>query len=547
MPRSPNSGPAPLTVRVDPRRFPAERARHVLGTVLDSLGFCWSFGVDEKADVPSLRLYYGPPESCGDADVVVPETVGELDDAELQALDGSPPSGRDGRVRWHHDLVRVAFHLLARQEELDEPARDPLRRFDAGQSRLHRLALADRPALDEALARFGAAIESVAAVHGVPQPRVRRWPHRKSWAAALSHDIDDLGYRDPWFGARCAASFLRNGDPYALRKGGGTLLQWARNRLTGTRYSRWYLDEWLRLEDSAGFRSTFFFVAAGADKHRRDPSYDVTEERLAATLRRMSADGWEVGVHGSFDSYDSAARIRDEKRRLEQVLERPVLGIRQHYLRFAFPLTWRHHEEAGYAYDGTLGFRERLGYRAGTTAPFRPYDPEVGRPLELLALPLTMMDGVLFQEHGPQRDAVDAAIHRCCDTVAALEGLAVFLWHQYTFDRRDRPGWWEAYRTIVERLRSDPAVWVATMADVAHWWRARGDLAVERYQRDGSGSLRLVLRAERGLPGSAALALAQAPAGGGWRLRDQGGAGGELALPRLEPGDTVAVELVPLD
>ena len=125
-----------------------------------------------------------------------------------------------------------------------------------------------------------------------------------------------------------------------MRKGLGTLLQWGHNRLTGRDYARWYLDEWLRLEDEAGFRSTFYFVAADEQKSSYDPNYNVTEPRLAAQLRSMVERGWEIGVHGSFDSYCSAQRLSAERERLQDVLDAPVEGIRQHYLRFAVPDTW---------------------------------------------------------------------------------------------------------------------------------------------------------------------------------------------------------------
>ena len=52
-------------------------------------------------------------------------------------------------------------------------------------------------------------------------------------------------------------------------------------------------------------------------------------------------------------------------------------------------------EQAGYAYDSTVGYNETVGYRAGTSQVFRPSGATT-----LLELPLHIQDGALFY---PQR------------------------------------------------------------------------------------------------------------------------------------------------
>ena len=52
-------------------------------------------------------------------------------------------------------------------------------------------------------------------------------------------------------------------------------------------------------------------------------------------------------------------------------------------------------EQAGYAYDPTVGYNETIGYRNGTTQVFRPLGAQT-----LLELPLHIQDGALFY---PQR------------------------------------------------------------------------------------------------------------------------------------------------
>ena len=63
------------------------------------------------------------------------------------------------------------------------------------------------------------------------------------------------------------------------------------------------------------------------------------------------------------------------------------IGVRIHWLlrdENTFPAL----EEAGFAYDSTVGYNETIGYRSGTTQVFRPAGVR-----SLLELPLHDQDG----------------------------------------------------------------------------------------------------------------------------------------------------------
>jgi hypothetical protein len=229
----------------------------------------------------------------------------------------------------------------------------------------------------------------------------------------------------------------------------------------------------------------------------------------------MSERGWEIGVHSSFDSYRSSQKIRAERERLQAVLGECVKGVRQHYLRFAVPDTWLYHEEAGYDYDATLGFRDSLGFRAGLTTPFTPYNLADDRPFSLLELPLSMMDTVLFQQHNLKPDAALLAALDYAKKVKDVQGHLILLWHQHTFEVDSRPGWWSVYRSILSHLAQDSTVYVATMSEVGTWWQARQSLKLLGETTNGNRR-RVHLRAYRPIPQSLRLDFVSE----GWRLVD---------------------------
>ena len=59
--------------------------------------------------------------------------------------------------------------------------------------------------------------------------------------------------------------------------------------------------------------------------------------------------------------------------------------------------TSRRSPSSGFAYDSSLGFGGAPGFRAGIAHPFRPWDFEHDRPLDLVEIPLAVMDVTLAE------------------------------------------------------------------------------------------------------------------------------------------------------
>ena len=83
--------------------------------------------------------------------------------------------------------------------------------------------------------------------------------------------------------------------------------------------------------------------------------------------------------------------IRSYYGRLREAAGTPLRSIRQHYLRFVYPQTWRQQADEGFFVDSTLGFAEQEGFRNGVCHPFLPWDAETSAPLPLWEVPLTVM------------------------------------------------------------------------------------------------------------------------------------------------------------
>ena len=151
-----------------------------------------------------------------------------------------------------------------------------------------------------------------------------------------------------------------------------------------------------------------------------------------------------------------------------------VRGQRYHFLRLDPQRNLAHLEQAGFAYDSSLGFGDAPGFRAGIAHPFRPWDPEREAPRELVEVPLAVMDVTLSAERYLNLSARqgEARLRALLDWAEANGGGFAVLWHSEQYDSALHPGWDRLYRRFIESVRARGGVCVqaGTLAEEAHEW-----------------------------------------------------------------------------
>ena len=225
----------------------------------------------------------------------------------------------------------------------------------------------------------------------------------------------------------------------------------------------WQFEEIMELEEDLGVRSTFFFLNEKhlfRDKGPRDwvklknwklftGRYDIMDEEIVDVIQTLDKGGWEVGLHGSYESYNDLERLRYEKEVLESILGHEVVGGRQHYLNFDRPRTWEYHREIGLRYDASSGSSTEFGFEHGYQ-PFRPFDDE------FVVLPLTAMEVTLLD------DSLDEAKNRLDRLMAeaAEHGAAMtVLWHPKFFNESEFQGYRSLYRWLI-RTAQEQNAWI---------------------------------------------------------------------------------------
>ncbi|WP_236044607.1 polysaccharide deacetylase family protein [Haloarcula nitratireducens] len=278
-------------------------------------------------------------------------------------------------------------------------------------------------------------------------------PDGHEFALCLTHDVDR-----PFKTYQSVFYALTRQDPSHLLD----LAPW--------RTPYWTFDELLDFERGEGVRSAFYILDEQSLFTDRPPAewltmegwqlyagrYDIEDERIRGLLSKLLDGGWEVGLHGSYESVDDRERLAAEKDHLETVLGESVLGGRQHYLRLEEPETWEHYRDLGLQYDTTLGSPTEYGFTDGYE-PFRPFGDE------FVVFPLTAMEAAL-PDPSDSFEAAWAACKSLLSEAEANDAVMTVLWHPRYFSS-DHPGFDRLYRRLV-RTALDRGAWVGSPGDL---------------------------------------------------------------------------------
>ncbi|WP_193569478.1 MULTISPECIES: polysaccharide deacetylase family protein [Halostella] len=218
----------------------------------------------------------------------------------------------------------------------------------------------------------------------------------------------------------------------------------------------WQFETVMELEEELGVRSAFYFLNEKHLFREKSPTdwfrlenwkryigrYDIESPEMVDVIQTLDDGGWEIGLHGSYESYTDPERLKYEKEALEDVLGHSITGCRQHYLNLSIPETWRYHREIGFQYDASLGAKTEYGFKYGDDVK-HPFDDEFA------VFPLTIMEvglpGVSTDIEGAWEEC-----RRILDEAGERQAVVTILWHLRMFNEQEFPGYRRLYRRIVE-------------------------------------------------------------------------------------------------
>jgi peptidoglycan/xylan/chitin deacetylase (PgdA/CDA1 family) len=324
------------------------------------------------------------------------------------------------------DVFGGVFFLLTRYEELVDRRRDAHGRFPDRAALAYREGFLHRPLANEYVELLWAAMRWL-------WPRIRRRPRR--FRALLTHDVDwplcTAGRNWLQVGRRAALDILRRRDLGPAEARVRSYLKTRRGDITADLWNTF--DRIMDLSERCGLQSAFYFITERTAGNL-DGTADIDDPWIRALLRRVHARGHEVGLHGSYHSAGSPARIARQFARLRAVcaaegIDQTRWGGRQHYLRWENPTTWQGWADAGLQYDSTLGFAGTTGFRAGTCYEYPVFNLRTRRPLALRERPLVAMEQAAFTAAGFDLEAACTRLIAHARVCRRFDGDFVLLWH----------------------------------------------------------------------------------------------------------------------
>ncbi|MFW6025193.1 MAG: polysaccharide deacetylase family protein [Candidatus Woesearchaeota archaeon] len=188
----------------------------------------------------------------------------------------------------------------------------------------------------------------------------------------------------------------------------------------------WTFNKILNIEKKYGVKSTWFFKSSGK-------SYNINDKNLKVVINKIIKKGNEIGLHADFESFNNLNNLKKEKNLLENSIGNKVFGVRNHYLLFDVNKTWDIQEKCGFKYDSTYGYANEIGYRNGDCFSFNAYSLEQKKELDLIVLPLTIMDCTLLNYMNLNIEESFNKVKELIDIVKNKKGIIVINWHNDYF------------------------------------------------------------------------------------------------------------------
>ncbi|MHA1428085.1 MAG: polysaccharide deacetylase family protein [Candidatus Helarchaeota archaeon] len=327
------------------------------------------------------------------------------------------------------------WDLFTKNEEYNPAFLDQYQRFRYYLSK-HRTVLI--PEVSEFLVQNGLKIQ---------------YPEEKSFAVCLTHDIDVIGYSN----LRTFYDAMHTLSKFQIRNAMKILRSIFNKNYNPLRK----FTQIMNLEEKYEGKSTFFFLSLG--KGELDFNYSL--EKISDELFSIIDKGFEVGLHGGHNAYLNLKEIKSQKERLEKIIKKEVIGYRNHFMRFKVPTTWELLKTAGFKYDTTFGYPDCVGFRNGICYPFKPYNLNTDQYIDILEVPLTIMDGTLDLYMQLNTQNAWQIIKSIINVVKKNMGVLTILWHNTNLID-DRIKFYEK----ILRYCDENNAWLTSCEEIWKWW-----------------------------------------------------------------------------
>lgn len=379
----------------------------------------------EFLEHPGIKLNYSSDEL--DAPQLIPGALLFADDiqADLNIDKGNWFDTELLKIDDRTDPLCAIFFVLSRYEEYIDSRRDMHNRFEPKNSWQYRFGWLEQPVADIWAEKFIAVYDpeaidriqrGVAVVPSFDIDNTFAYQWKEGWRKSLSIAKDRLKLNTARLSERKKVLSGEVPDPY---DGFGKIAEIA-ERFPNTRVF-WHLGDYAKYD-------------------RNLSAFDPRHRQLIAGLSQKV----RIGIHPSYASNSSDHILTEEIRRLETILDKKVLGSRQHFLKLQLPYTYRRLLSHKIKSDYTMGYAQLPGFRLGTARPVMFFDLEKNIPTELQMIPFVYMDGTFNEYMHVSIAEAQEKVLQLFREIKAYGGVFSFIWHNETITEYGKWKGWSA-------------------------------------------------------------------------------------------------------
>lgn len=204
-----------------------------------------------------------------------------------------------------------------------------------------------------------------------------------------------------------------------------------------------------KLHKDYALAPTYFFLVA-----KQNGSYDknILPSKLAMQkLIQAHANLYEVGLHPSWSSYNNQAALLGEKNTLAQIINRPVVKSRQHYIKLSLPVSYQYLVNMGITADYSMGYGSINGFRASIATTYPWYNLANDKATLLHIHPFCFMDANSYYEQKQSLSETYTELLHYYTVTKNVGGQLITIFHNSLLGNQGSfKGWADMYARFVK-------------------------------------------------------------------------------------------------
>lgn len=307
----------------------------------------------------------------------------------IPILYGSPGLvNNNNHIHLNLDIFGSAFFMLSRYEEVITKDRDEHGRFPAYLSHAYKNNYLNRPIIDEYVEILWACLSQL-----WPDLKRKHYQSKTFITCDVDQPYDCTVETFSKLIKVCAGDLIKRRSLTEMLKRINCYLF---NKLGIYKFDRNYtFDFYMDICEQAGLKAAFYFLPSS--KEPTNGCYEIKDKKIINLIKKIDARGHEIGIHGSYQTYQDKEKILQQKIIVEETLKKvgikqKIRGNRQHYLRWDSAVTPDYLDAADFEYDTSGSYADHVGFRYGTCKKFSMWGWQNKKKLNLKQQPLIVME-----------------------------------------------------------------------------------------------------------------------------------------------------------